>query len=144
MTERDLGEDRTRDQGQDSEVAAVIEQLYGALGDRPAFDRHLHPDITIWESDAEEMLRGTAELDRLRDTRADAEGAERPVRVAAESLLTDIWGETAVARYMLRVAHAAPARPDTCFRVTDVLRRTDRRWLIVHHHSEAIVAGGQS
>ena len=122
---------------QDQEaVASVIVQLYRALGDRPAFDRHLHEAITIWESDAEGMLEGTAELDHLRDRRAAAAvGGPAPVSVAPESIRVDVWGDTAVARYLLKAVYDDVA--DDCFRVTDVLRRDDGRWLIVHHHSES-------
>jgi ketosteroid isomerase-like protein len=118
-------------------VAAVIVQLYKALGDRPAFDRHLHEAITIWESDADDLLHGTAELDALRDRRATTAA---PAAVAPESLKIDTWGDTAVARYVLRAVYDDHYAQDECFRVTDVLRRVDERWLIVHHHSEALAS----
>jgi hypothetical protein len=121
-------------------VASVIVQLYRALGDRPAFDRHLHEAITIWESDADAMLHGTAELDDLRDQRAAGADADAPVVVAPESLKIDVWGDTAVARYVLTAVYDDDAAQDKSFRVTDVLRRTDERWLIVHHHSEALAS----
>lgn len=122
-------------------VTSVIVQLYRALGDRPAFDRHLHEAITIWESDADEMLHGTAQLDDLRDRRAAvAADSPTPVSVAAESIKVDVWGDSAVARYLLRAVHDGAGTEDECFRVTDVLRRIDGRWLIMHHHSESLTA----
>ena len=131
----------TPSEGQQStrEVATVIEELYAALGNRPAFDQHLHTEVTIWESDAETMLTGLAELDRLRDLRAaGARSDAEPPRVTPESMHIDIWGDTAVARYLLHVEHAEATSADSFFRVTDVLRREDERWLIVHHHAEAV------
>jgi hypothetical protein len=119
------------------QVAEVIESLYAALGDRTAFDRHLDPAITIWESDAESMLTGTADLDRLRDERATrAATTGPPSSVAPQQLICDMWGDSAVARYVLRATYANAA--DSCFRVTDVLRRGSAGWQIVHHHSESL------
>lgn len=127
-------------QGEDA-VVAVIEQLYEALGDRPAFDDHLHEDITIWESDADHMLHGTAQLDHLRDRRAAAAAGSAPsVSVAPHSLEVDVWGDTAVARYVLKAVYQDGAVQDKSFRVTDVLRRDGDRWLIMHHHSESLTA----
>lgn len=116
------------------EVAAAIRSLYRALGDRPAFDAHLHPDITIWESDAPGLL-GLPELDALRDERA-ARGASGPAPawVRPEQLRVDRWQDTTVARFVLR-AHV-PGGDDETFRVTDVLRRDADGWRIVHHHAE--------
>jgi hypothetical protein len=118
----------------------VIEGLYTALGDRPRFDSHLDSEITIWESDAAQLLTGLDELDRLRDERARRAGlssASVPVSVAAERIQIDVWDATGLARYVLRARHDGSSA-DECFRVTDVLRRSDRGWRIVHHHAEAM------
>jgi hypothetical protein len=122
-----------------SEVAGVIKDLYAALGNRAEFDRHLDPAVTIWESDADGLLEGIADLDQLRDNRAARQptGAARPV-VAAEELRADVWGEIAVARYVLRARYQHAADSDHSFRVTDVLHRGPAGWRIVHHHSEAL------
>jgi hypothetical protein len=122
-------------------VASVIKRLYRSLGDRPAFDGHLHPEITIWESDADDMLYGTAQLDDLRDRRAAA-AADSPVptSVAPETMRIDVWGDTAVARYVLRAIYGDYVGEERAFRVTDVLRRIDMEWLIMHHHSESLTA----
>lgn len=132
--------DRPQDPGQ-AEVAATIHALYEALGDRAAFDAHLHPDLTIWESDAAELL-GLAGLDALRDERARRRVAgPSPAWVRPEELVVDRWDSTAVVRYVLR-AHVEGAEADETFRVTDVLRPVDGRWLIVHHHAERWPAPG--
>ncbi len=122
------------------DLAQVITSMYRALGDRPAFDAHLHPALTIWESDAPELLHGLPSLDALRDRRAAARSGAPvagTVTVAPEQLLTESWGETGLARYLLRAVHADGSRDDV-FRVTDVLRRDETGWRIVHHHAEAV------
>ncbi|MEU6019939.1 nuclear transport factor 2 family protein [Micromonospora sp. NPDC047134] len=119
------------------ELTSTISDMYRSLGDRPAFDAHLHPELTIWESDAEDLLTGLAALDDLRDSRAAAAIGPAPTSVAPEQMQAESWGDTGLVRYLLR-ARFGEGRPDTCFRVTDVLRRDDTGWRIVHHHAEAI------
>ncbi|GAB2621255.1 nuclear transport factor 2 family protein [Pseudactinotalea suaedae] len=116
------------------EVAGTIRSLYRALGDRPAFDAHLHPEITIWESDAPALL-SLAELDALRDQRAAAGSrGPAPAWVRPEQIRVDRWEDSAVVRFVLR-AHVDGGEDET-FRVTDVLRRDEAGWRIVHHHAE--------
>ncbi|WP_420112073.1 nuclear transport factor 2 family protein [Pseudactinotalea sp.] len=116
------------------EVAGTLRSLYRALGDRPAFDAHLHPAITIWESDAATLLT-LPELDALRDQRAERSvSGAAPAWVRPEQIRVDRWDDTAVARFVLR-AHREGGVDET-FRVTDVLRRGEQGWRIVHHHAE--------
>lgn len=119
-------------------IAAHIVSMYASLGDRLGFDAHLDPHLTVWESDADRLLAGLPELDVLRDGRAPAGPA--PVSVAPEALRTEDWGETGLARYLLRARYAG--RADELFRVTDVLRWNGDRWLVVHHHAEATTHQG--
>lgn len=120
-------------------VAQHIERLYAALGDRERFDSHLDPQITIWESDADGMLIGLDELDRLRDERASRSAEDvQPRSVMPEELHVEVWDDTAMARYVLRATYADDRVATSEFRVTDVLRRGSDGWRIVHHHSEAV------
>ncbi|SCF07531.1 SnoaL-like domain-containing protein [Micromonospora coriariae] len=119
------------------ELTTTITGLYRSLGDRPAFDAHLHPEVTIWESDADGLLCGLTALDDLRDRRAARAAGSSPVAVAPEDLRAEAWGDTGLVRYVLRARYDG-ARPDECFRVTDVLRREGNAWRIVHHHAEAV------
>ncbi|WBB98985.1 DUF4440 domain-containing protein [Solwaraspora sp. WMMA2080] len=122
-----------------AEIAAAIGDMYDAFlaGDRVRFDRHLHADVTTWETHLPGPLRTRDQLDAYRSQR-DAAGA-RPVldRLAPEELRIDVWGDAAVARYVL-VAVPAGGGPAEHSRVTDVLRHTGDGWRIVHHHSELV------
>lgn len=122
------------------EVAAVIRSLYQCLGNRPAFDAHLADDITMWESDAQGLLRGLGALDELRDARAARGAAGSGPALAAvgpEEVVVDRWGDVAVARCILRVEFAEDGVADETFRVTDVLvRGAGAAWRIQHHHAE--------
>ncbi|RIV32704.1 nuclear transport factor 2 family protein [Micromonospora radicis] len=120
-------------------VAALIDDLYAAFlaGDRRRFDGHLHADVTTWETHLPGPLRSRAELDAYRNSR-DASG-QRPqlALLVARDKHIDVWGATAVARYVL-LARSHPDQPLSATRVTDVLRRVGGRWLIVHHHAELL------
>ncbi len=119
-------------------IAAGIDDMYDAFleADRRRFDGHLHAEVTTWETHLPGPLRTRAELDAYREDR-DRSGA-RPAltRLSARDKRIDVWGETGVARYVL-VAEP-PDGPVQHSRVTDVLRRADGEWLIVHHHSELL------
>jgi hypothetical protein len=125
--------------GPAAEIAAGIDDMYDAFlaGDRVRFDAHLHPRVTTWETHLPGPLRERAELDEYR-ARRDAAGARPSLTVlAAHHKRIDVWGDTGLARYLL-VAAPAGDGPATHSRVTDVLRRTDAGWLIVHHHAELL------
>lgn len=123
----------------DPTVGEFVADLYASIGDRRRFDAHLDPGITIWESDAAGLLRGLADLDDLRDSRAARRGTATATlaELGPEELVTDVWGGTAVARYILRARYHGD-RPDDTFRVTDVMRGGPDGWRIVHHHAEAV------
>ena len=50
-------------------------------------------------------------------------------------------GDTALARYYLNFAYAPPNAASGRIRITDVLRRFDGRWKIVHHHEGLVPTG---
>jgi hypothetical protein len=131
----------------DGEVLAATRAMYAAYGDRPGFDAHLHPDVTIWESDQPGGLIGLPELDALRDNRSPAPDAPPPVLSVLQAVV-DRWGQdVAVIRYLLRAEVAGAV---TEFRVTDVLagggvdgpggEGSQVSWRIVHHHAEHLIA----
>ncbi|MEU4831670.1 DUF4440 domain-containing protein [Streptosporangium sp. NPDC023615] len=131
--------DSVTDSGTDAAaIAAGIDDMYDAFltADRARFDRHLHAEVTTWETHLPGPLRTRSELDAYRDGR-DGSGA-RPAldRLAAEDKRIDVWGDAGVARYVL-VAEP-PDGPAQHSRVTDVFRRVDGDWFIVHHHAELL------
>ncbi|MFB7592462.1 YybH family protein [Streptomyces sp. NPDC056169] len=133
-------------------IWAVITGMYEAYeaGDRAAIDRRLDPEATVWDSAAEPLLCGKADLDRIRDERpATGEGAEGPEEAGlhADEPVVDVFGDLAVLRYLLRVDFA-PAGDGRALlpelvRNTAVLHRgADGVWRIVHLHEDVRQAGG--
>ena len=120
-----------------SELDVVIDgirDMYDAFlaGDRARFDTHLAAGTTTWESHLPHLY-DRAELDAYRDGRAESERpALRDLRVDVRR--AEIWGDVALVGYLL-VAYPTDGSPEAT-RVTDVLRRGDTGWSIVHHHAE--------
>jgi hypothetical protein len=126
---------RTRES--DGPVAEAVRAMYAAYPDPAGFDLHLHPQITIWESDQPGPLIGLDALNALRDHRSPDDNEPRP-RLSVEDLLVDRWeGTAAVARYVLR---ASAPDGELSFRVSDVWDGAGGRWQIVHHHAEQVEA----
>lgn len=119
----------------------TIVELYRALGDRAAFDARLHPEITVWESADPRLMRGIAELDELRGPAIAPEDRSTPLPlVVPTQIVADAWGDTGVVRYLLEVRESEQSPILETVRVTDVMRRGENGWHIVHHHAQDLIA----
>ncbi|WP_440709916.1 YybH family protein [Herbiconiux sp. YIM B11900] len=128
----------------ESEVLDEIRDMYDAFlaRDRQRFDSHLASDVTTWETPFPRLI-SRGELDAFRDERPPSVVAQvQSLRVEAERV--DVWGDHALARYLL-IASKAGAEGEEISRVTDVLLRDPRDgWRIVHHHSELWARGASA
>jgi hypothetical protein len=121
------------------EILDGIRDMYDAflMQDRARFDSHLGAEVTTWESHLPRMVT-RPELDRYRDERPPS---ARPTlaELRVEPGRVDVTGDLAIARYPL-IAVAQKQQAAEISRVTDVLRRTDAGWVIVHHQAELSAA----
>ncbi|MEV8631604.1 nuclear transport factor 2 family protein [Streptosporangium sp. NPDC051023] len=117
-------------------VWAVITAMYDAYqrGDRAGIDRLLHPEATIWDSADPVLITSREQLEKVRDARPEDGPAETGVRAYDE--VVDVWHDTALARYLLRVDFTE-GEPEIV-RTTAVLRLSDGEWLIVHIHENMV------
>ncbi|MGW1194282.1 nuclear transport factor 2 family protein [Streptomyces sp. NPDC002536] len=130
-------------------VWAVVTGMYAAhgAGDREEVDARLDPEATMWHSEADGLLLGRKDLDRLRAERAAAAGGPEWTGLDAHDPVVDVLGDTALVRYWLRVncapaADGTPLRPELV-RNTAVLQRGGTgAWHIVHLHEEVRQTGG--
>lgn len=117
-------------------IAEVVRGMFAAFaaGDPGAVEAALHAECTVWDVFTPDLIRGAA---------ARAEFHEADQRQARErgaltyhlhDPLVDVWGDTAVARYLIEFAYAPPRALSGTIRITDVLRRSGSTWSIVHHH----------
>ena len=124
------------------ELVDTIEALYQGLGDREAFDRRLHPTVTVWETADPRLLRGIAELDELRGPAIPVAARTAPLPIVTPThIVSDAWGDTGVVRYVLEVRADERSPVTETVRVTDVLRRDEHGWRIVHHHAQDLDPG---
>ncbi|MEU2061867.1 DUF4440 domain-containing protein [Streptomyces sp. NPDC013455] len=128
-------------------VWSVVTGLYTAHrdGDVGQVDERLDPEATIWHSEAEPLLLGKGDLDRLRAGREATASGPRVASYRAYDPVIDVSGHMALVRYWLRVDYAPRAdgtapRPERV-RNTAVLRRSAAVWRIVHLHEEVWEAG---
>ncbi len=126
----------------DAVWAAVATVYAGFLGgDAGAVNSVLDADVTIWNHDHVPLMRGTADLDAVRAARvSDPSPGPAVTGLVPHGVLVDAHGDVAWCRHLLDVATADGSTSTA--RVTDVLRREDGRWRIVHHHEQEVPAHG--
>ena len=125
------------------EVWDSVSSVYAGFlgGDPDRVDACLDPSVTIWNHDHGPLLMGVADLDAVRALRLTQPSTEPSVRALTPSdVLVDGTGGVAWCRHLLTVERDDGTTTNA--RVTDVLRRTEGRWLICHHHEQELPAGG--
>lgn len=123
-------------------IWSAVQEMYDAhiAGDRAPSARHLHPDLTLWDSEEIPLVHGTAGLEAVRDRRPSGPGAPTVSAIEARDPVIDVWGDTAVCRHVLTVHFADDAVPPQTVRNTGVWRRFDDRWLLVHNHEDLVAS----
>ncbi|MEU4015153.1 nuclear transport factor 2 family protein [Microbacterium sp. NPDC028030] len=120
-----------------TDLERFVLDLYRDLADRAAFDARLAADVTVWETPWPTLMHGIAELDELRGPAVSPEERRASLpRVVPTRIVTSDFGDTGVIRYELEVRPADDDRLIERVRVTDVVRRDEGGWRIVHHHAQ--------
>lgn len=125
--------------GDAAEVWAAINAVYAAFlaGDPVAADAHLHPDVTIWDSEHVPLVVGLDGLEALRAARPAAGEGPRVRAIEAGDPVVDVWDDVALLRHTL-VVRFHGGHPDETVRNTSVWRRVGGRWLAVHNHEDVV------
>lgn len=123
-------------------IVALINDMFAAFaaGRPDAVEAALQEDCTVWDVFTPDLVRGPAARAEFHeaDQRQAHERGELTYRLSDP--LVDVWGDTAVARYLLEFSYAAPGALRGTIRITDVLRRGTSGWSIVHHHEGLVPA----
>lgn len=129
--------------GDESAIADLIRGIYEAFAEGQAdrIEEALAADCTVWDVFTPQLIRGREERARFHAVDQEQRRARGPLSWRLGEPQVDVWGEVAVARYVLDFEYLPPRAFAGSVRVTDVLRRRGGRWLIVHHH-EGLVPGG--
>ncbi len=127
--------------------AAAIEALIRGIFDNFAAHRSddiesaLDDDCTIWDVFQPDLIRGPAERARFHAADQAQMQARGTLTLTVGTPLIDIWDDTAVARYVVSFRYEPPNAAEGTVRITDVLRRRNGQWVVVHHHEGMVPAG---
>jgi len=124
-------------------IRGLIRGIYEAFaeGRVDRIEEALVSDCTVWDLFTPGLIRGREERARFHATDQEQMRARGPLSWRLGELLVDVWGDVAVARYVLDFEYLPPRPIAGSVRITDVLRRLDGRWLIAHHHEGLVPAG---
>lgn len=105
--------------------------------DRANADRHIHTDVTLWDSVEAPLIFGLQGLNDLRDRRPTTESGPVVKRIENVNPTIDIFGDFAIARYELLV-HFEGDIPLEHIRNSAVWRRFENGWKVIHNHEDVI------
>jgi ketosteroid isomerase-like protein len=126
-----------------TEIAAIIRGIFEAFANHQSdtIEHTMHPDATVWDVFTPQLIRGTAERAKFHADDQKQMQARGALTWSLESPAVSLWGDTAIACYYLDFEYKPPNATSGRVRITDVFRRLDGAWRIVHHH-EGIVPTG--
>jgi len=124
-------------------IVRLISGIYEAFGAGQVnrIEAALAEDCTIWDVFTPDLIRGNEERARFHAADQAQMRARGPLTWRLGQPLVDVFGDAAVARYLLEFEYQPPRALMGTVRITDVLRRIDGRWLIVHHHEGLVPTG---
>ena len=134
--------------GQDNE--ALKRELAGIIkGIFDAFERHdtghtetvMTEETTIWDVFQPQLIKGPTERNRFREVDQAQMQARGKLTLTIDEPVVDVWSDAAIARYYLTYEYQPPNAIKGHVRITDVFRKTDGKWKIVHHHEGHVPTG---
>jgi len=98
-------------------------------------------DATVWDVFEPQLFRGPE--DRAKFRKADQAQMQKrgKLTLTTEDPVVSVWSDAAIARYYLKFKYEPPNATEGHVRITDVLRKVDGTWLIVHHHEGMVPQG---
>jgi ketosteroid isomerase-like protein len=126
-----------------AEIATIIKGIFNAFADHDpdGIDSHMHPDSTVWDVFTPHLIRGQAERDAFHAEDQKQMQARGPLTLKVEEPVVNAWGDTAIALYYLEYSYEPPNAASGRVRITDVFRKVEGKWMIVHHHEGTVPKG---
>ncbi len=134
------GSETETSQAERNEIMSVVNSVFESFeaGDILGIEKTLAEDSSVWDVFTPQLVIGREgrrefhEADKAQSTaRGKLTWNSRFVRV-------DVWGDTALACYYLDFEYKEPNAMIASVRITDLLRRIDGAWKIMHHHEGII------
>lgn len=126
-----------------AEITAIIKGIFTAFEDHDpdGIEGHMHPDSTVWDVFTPQLIRGLEEREKFHAEDQKQMQARGPLSLTVGDPEVSTWGDTALACYYLTYSYEPPNAAEGQVRITDVFRRIDGKWLIVHHHEGTVPTG---
>jgi ketosteroid isomerase-like protein len=127
----------------EQQIAAIIRGIFDAFANHQSgvIEAAMHPDATVWDVFTPHLIRGAKERERFHADDQKQMQARGPLSWSLEPPEVTQWGDTAIACYYLTFAYQPPNATAGRVRITDVFRRFDGAWRVVHHHEGMVPAG---
>ncbi len=125
-------------------IEGVIHGIFDnfAPGNPAAIEAAESADVTIWDVFTPQLIQGQRALEDFHAAdKAQMESRGALHLTVKNGMVTDVRGDIAVARYYIRFAYDPPNAASGRIRITDVLRRVNAQWLVVHHHEGMVPSG---
>lgn len=125
-------------------IENVIRGIFSnfARGNPAGIEAAESADVTVWDVFTPQLIQGQNALKEFHAADKAQMQARGTLRLNVEDgMVIDVWGDTAVARYYINFTYDPPNATSGRIRITDVLRRIDAKWLVVHHHEGTVPTG---
>ena len=103
-------------------------------GDIEGMERLLAPDCTLWDLFVPDLVAGTQQRLQFHEADRAQSKARGELTWNIRFVREEIWDDFALMCYYFDFTYAEPNGMQATVRITDVLRRTDGEWHIIHHH----------
>jgi ketosteroid isomerase-like protein len=127
----------------EEEISNIIKGVFRAFEDHnpDGIETYMHPDVTVWDVFTPQLIMGQEERDKFHQDDQAQMQARGPLTLRIDEPVVDAWGDAAIARYYLEYDYQPPNAASGKVRITDVFRKVDGKWLIVHHHEGLVPTG---
>lgn len=126
------------------EIEGVIRGIFDAFEnhDPAGIEAGMHAEATVWDVFVPRLFRGAAERAEFHAADQEQMQSRGPLTMSIEPPIVDAWGEdTAIAKYTLSFAYEPPNATSGTVRISDVLRKIEGRWMVIHHHEGMVPEG---
>jgi ketosteroid isomerase-like protein len=129
--------------GSAGEIFKVITDMFSAFENHniQEIEAALAEDCTVWDVFQPDLIRGREERVKFHEGDQEQMQARGDLTMSISEPVIDIWGDTALVRYVLSFDYTPPNPTSGQVRITDVLRSTNGRWRIIHHHEGMMPSG---
>ncbi len=122
------------------EVERAIRSIFENFqsGDVHGLESVLADDCTVWDVFTPEFIVGKEARREFHEKDRAQSKARGPLTWDSRFVRVDGWGDLALACYYLDFEYQEPGAMTGSVRITDVLRREEGKWTVIHHHEGLI------